>query len=80
MDVTPVSSQVDQLAKDAAPAIKSMVDVIKAKADKAESLESLRDDLLASYGELDAAELVRVMAFGFAAAELAGRFDVRAEL
>ncbi|MDD2723561.1 MAG: DUF935 family protein [Methylovulum sp.] len=79
VDVTPISSQVDQLAADAAPAIKSLVDVIKAKADKAENLEALRDDLLASYGDLDASDLVKVMTFGFAAADLAGRFDVKNE-
>jgi len=77
VDVTPVSSQVDQLAADAGAAIKSMVDTIKAKVEKAESLETLRDDLLASYGDLDTAELVKVMSLGFAVADLAGRFDVK---
>ena len=79
VDVTPVSSQVDQLAADAGAAIKSLVDTIKVKVEKADSLEALRDDLLASYGDLDTAELVKVMSLGFAVADLAGRFDVKNE-
>jgi hypothetical protein len=36
----------------------------------------LRDDLLASFGDLDSDGLVKVMAAGFAVAELAGISDV----
>lgn len=78
-DPTPVSAQADRLAVEAGPAVKSLVESIRAKADSAESLEALRDDLLNSYGDLDSRELVKVMQFGFAAAELSGRFDVLEE-
>ena len=76
VDPSPVSSQTDSLTKDAAPALKSWVDTLRAKVDTAESLESLRDDLLASYGELDSQDLAKVMALAFACSDLSGRFDV----
>jgi hypothetical protein len=55
------------------------MDVIKRLVDEAQSLEQLRDALLAAYGDLPADRLAEIMAMGFAAAELAGRFDVRQE-
>jgi phage gp29-like protein len=76
IDTTPISSMTDQMAVDAGPAIKSMVDQIAALAGEAESLEALRDQLLNGYGDLDSKALENVMALGFAAAELSGRFDV----
>lgn len=69
-------SETDLLAAAAGASIKDMVDVIRAKADKADSLQALRDDLVNSYGDLDSSKLAAVMALGFAAAELSGRFDV----
>lgn len=39
----------------------------------------LRDALLAAYGDLPTNRLAEVMALGFAAASLAGRFDVEAD-
>jgi len=78
IDPTPVESQADQLARDAGPSLKAMVGTIADKVDKATSLEALRDDLLNSYADLDNRELVQVMALAFAAADLAGRFDVDA--
>ncbi|WP_204799683.1 hypothetical protein [Nitrosomonas nitrosa] len=53
-----------------------MMDRVKIMVDQAESLEQLRDNLLASYGDLEIGQLTEIMAMGFAAAELAGRFDV----
>ena len=76
VDPSPVTAQAGQLAEDAADSVKSMLDTIRAKVDGAESLEALRDDLVNGYGDLDSGELVKVMGFAFAAAELAGRFDV----
>lgn len=73
---TGVDSQTDQLASEAGVSLKAMVDQIAAFAEKAGSLEELRDQLLNSYGELDSGELANVMAMGFAAADLSGRFDV----
>lgn len=76
IDTQPVTAQTDMLAKAAGPALKSLVDTIRAKVENADNLESLRDELLNSYGELDNNDLVKVMTLAFAAADLAGRFDV----
>ena len=79
IDPTPVSSQSDQLAIDAAPSIKAMVDQIRTLVDQAETLEELRDTLLSSYGHIDNTKLINVMQIAFATADLAGRFDVTHE-
>lgn len=76
IDPTPVTSMTDQLAAEAGGGIKTMIDDIAALVDKAESLEALSTLLSDGYGHLDSSELTNVMALGFAAAELAGRFDV----
>jgi len=76
IDTTPVSAQAELLATAAGPSIKSMVDTIRSKVEQAESLEALSADLLNSYGDLDSGELANVMQLAFAAADLAGRFDV----
>lgn len=66
----------DQLSREAAPAWNSLLTSVKTIVDKAASLEGLRDDLLASFSDLDAADLTKVMAVAFATAELAGLDDV----
>jgi phage gp29-like protein len=71
-----IDSETDLLAAAAGASIKDMVDVIRAKAEQADSLEALSQDLANSYGDLDSSKLAAVMALGFAAVELAGRFDV----
>ena len=76
IDPTPVSAQTELLAEAAGESIKSMVDTIRAQIEQADSLEALRDGLLNGYGDLDSGELTKVMALAFAAADLAGRFDV----
>jgi phage gp29-like protein len=76
-DPTPVTALTEQLTAEAGEALKGLVDAIRAKVEKADSFAALRDDLLASYAELDSDELTRVMALAFAAADLAGRFDVQ---
>ncbi len=78
-DITNTDSQTDQMAIEAGHSVKAMIDQIAMFAEQAESLEALRDRLLESYGELDSSELTNVMALGFAAAELSGRFDVEGE-
>jgi len=55
------------------------MDAIRRLVEEAESLEQLRDALLAAYGDLPVERLAEVMAMGFAAAELAGRYEVREE-
>lgn len=79
IDPTSIDSQTEQLSQEAGASVKAMVDQIAAFAEQAESLEALRDKLLASYGDLDSEKLTNVMAMGFAAAELSGRFDVEGE-
>jgi phage gp29-like protein len=79
VDPTPISSMTDQLATEAGPAINQWLDTLRQKVLAAGSLEALRDDLLASYGDLDTGELTKVMSVAFAAAELSGRFDVMSE-
>ncbi len=76
VDLSPVTAQTELLAQAAAPMLKSWVETLRAKVEKAKSLEALRDDLLASYGELDSQDLAKVMALAFACSDLSGRFDV----
>jgi phage gp29-like protein len=78
-DPTSTDSQTQQLAKQAASNQNDWITVLKAKVDKAENLEALRDDLLDSYGDLDSEELTNIMTIAFASAELSGRFDVENE-
>jgi phage gp29-like protein len=78
-DPTSIDTQTDLLSAAAGASIKHWVDTIRGKVELADSLEALRDDLLASYGDMDSNELVNIMQLAFAAAELSGRFDVSEE-
>ena len=78
-DPTPIDPQTRRMDTEAAPAWVEIMDGIKRIVDEAQSLEQLRDALLAAYGDLSTDRLTEVMAMGFAAADLAGRFDVRQE-
>jgi len=78
-DPTPIDAQTDRMEQEAAPAWGQIMDSIKRIVNEAQSLESLRDALLAAYGDLPTEQLAEIMAMGFAAADLAGRFDVRQE-
>ena len=71
--------QADRLEVETADAWGEIMDTIRRLVERAESLEQLRDALLAAYGDLPTERLAEVMAMGFAAADLAGRYDVRAE-
>ena len=79
-DVTP--SDTNQLAdvveSAAAPALKDMLEHVRSLAEKADSLEQLRDWLLDAYGELDSSKMADVMATGLGIANLTGRYDVAA--
>ncbi len=79
VDPSPVTAMANQLAVDAADPVKQMIEVLRAKSDTAPSLEALRDDVLASYGDLPSDMLEKLMTFAFAAADLSGRFDVSNE-
>jgi phage gp29-like protein len=69
----------DRLEIEAEPAWGEIMDRIRAIVDAADSLPALRDALLAAFGDLPTDRLAEVMAIGFAAAELAGRFAVEME-
>jgi phage gp29-like protein len=78
-DPTPIDPMAERMDEESAPAWAAIMDGIKAIVDRAETLEGLRDALLAAYGDLPTERLAEVMAMGFAAADLAGRFDARQE-
>lgn len=77
IDPTSSDSQTDILANHSANAGKMVLDKVRELVDNAESLEGLRDDLLAAYGDLDSSELVKVMELAFIAADLSARYDVQ---
>lgn len=78
-DPTSVDSQTDIVAGQSARAGKVLLDKLRELVDNAESMESLRNDLLAAYGDLDSSELVNVMELAFLAADLSGRYDAQQE-
>jgi len=69
----------DQLGQAAAPVLAGWLDTLRGLADQAETLEALRDRLLAAYGDLPTDQLAAVMQLGFVVADLTGRFDVADE-
>lgn len=75
----PAETLAGNLQDAASDPLRAWLDQIRAMVDQAESLEALRDMLLASYGDLDPAALAAVMQMGFSAAEAGGRFDVGIE-
>lgn len=72
----PADALAARLAIEAAPHWDAMLEQLRGIVNNAQSLEALRDDLLASFGDLPSDDLVRVMAAGFAVAEMAGMADV----
>ncbi|MBI2313574.1 MAG: DUF935 domain-containing protein [Betaproteobacteria bacterium] len=75
----PADLVASRMAEEAAPEIEGWLEAIRTLVEEAESLEALRDALLATYGDLPAEDLARVMQAGLAVADLAGRFDVSQE-
>ncbi|MDO8933875.1 MAG: DUF935 family protein [Rhodocyclaceae bacterium] len=75
-DQTPIDPLADQLAAEAAPALDALLMQVRNLVERAESLDALRDALLAAYADLPADQLARVMSLGFAVADMAGRADV----
>lgn len=69
----------DRLEIEAEAAWDEIMARIQAIVDAADSLPSLRDALLAAFGDLPTDRLAEVMAMGFAAADLAGRFAVEVD-
>jgi len=69
----------DRMEIETADAWGEIMDAIRRIVAEAESMEQLRDALLSAYGDLPIDRLAEVMAMGFAAADLAGRYEVREE-
>ncbi|MDR4518949.1 MAG: DUF935 domain-containing protein [Nitrosomonas sp.] len=76
-DPTSIDSQTDILAAESVKAGAVILDKVRDIVGKADTLEQLRDDLLAAFGELDSSQLVNVMEMAFIAADLSGRYDVQ---
>jgi phage gp29-like protein len=75
----PGDALASQLSIEAAPHWNTLLDRIRVIGNNAKSLESLKDDLIANFGELPSDDLAKVMAAGFAVAELQGIADVKYE-
>lgn len=78
-DPTPIDPIAARLDAETATHWIDMLDTIRQLVERADSLEQLQGDLLAAYGNLPTERLTEVMAMGFAAADLAGRFDLEQE-
>ncbi len=78
-DVTPVTPLADAMAEQTAPAWKDVIARVQRIVDAAPDLPTLRDRLLGAYAGLPEKDLAEVMAMGFAAADLAGRYDIQQE-
>lgn len=67
---------VDEVINAAAPALKGMVEEVRAIVSSAKSLEGLRDSLLNAFPDLDAAAFAEVMQKAIVVGNLAGRYEV----
>lgn len=76
IDTNPTAKEEDWLAAATATYWDTMLNTVKKLVDGAEDLTALQQDLTDAYGDLPTDELVRVMAAGFALAELKGMADV----
>lgn len=74
----PLATETASLADAADPAVSTLLAQLQAMVDQATSFHQLQDALTQAYGALDSAQLVKVMAAGFALAELKGLADVKA--
>jgi phage gp29-like protein len=69
----------DRLEIETASVWREVAVAVEAIVERAESLEQLRDELLAAFGSLPSERLADVMAMAFASANLAGRIDAGGE-
>lgn len=72
----PLVDEEDMMAAACTPHWDAMINRVKKLVDEASDLTSLQAELTAAYGSLDTEDLVKVMAAGFALAELKGMADV----
>lgn len=75
----PIAPMTDRMDMETAPVWRDILATIQRMVDESESLPALRDALLAAYGDLPTDQLADIMAIGFAAANLAGRYAVLQE-
>lgn len=68
-----------RLEKETDPYIQAMLAPVRAVLDKATSLEAFRDALIDAYPDMDAGELGTLIARAMTAAELMGRYEVKAD-
>ncbi|TXF11918.1 DUF935 domain-containing protein [Pelomicrobium methylotrophicum] len=78
-DIDVAGAMADRMETEAEPAWRAIMAGVQRIVDEAKSLPELRDALLAAYGDLPTEDLAQVMAMGFSAAELAGRYMAREE-
>jgi phage gp29-like protein len=78
-DPSPVTDYTAQLASNAQIHVDKWLAVIKTRADKTEDLHTFQEELLTMYDTLSSEGFTNEMALAFAAAELAGRYDVQQE-
>ncbi|GAB4303822.1 MAG: hypothetical protein Fur0034_20150 [Desulfuromonadia bacterium] len=78
-DPTPITAMADRMEIEAEAAWTAIMDRVRHIVEGADSLPALRDALLSAFADLPEHQLAEVMAMGFAAAELAGRFAAREE-
>lgn len=74
---TIAESYADQLGEAASQAMDGLIEPVRRLVATANSLEEVRDGLLALYAEMDVADLAAIMQRALAAAELAGRYEAR---
>lgn len=74
-----VAPEVDALLEVTAPSWQGMVAQVQALLAQSDDLAQVQQALLESYGQLDSAELVKLMAAAYALAQLKGMDAVQAE-
>lgn len=72
----PADQIADRLAIEADPLVAAWVERLRAMVEAASSLEELRATILEAFGELDGAELTRILGQALLVAQAAGRADV----
>lgn len=79
VDPTPVRALTDALAEQAEPAWAAIIERVHELVDSSPDLSALRESLLELYADLPQEQLGEVIGMALAAAELAGRYDIRRE-
>jgi phage gp29-like protein len=72
----PVSQQAEAMAQAADPALQAWIGTVKGIVQKAKSMDDLREQLLDAFPAMSIGDLAKAMQAGFAAATLAGRYDL----